>query len=200
MNSLSSSATPELRVVSTALARAGAMSQRPFGSELQIPDVTRDASDRAFVQRGMEAFARYSSSHVDQSPTPWEWGSAPSVEEQREREQRTIAVSTTELVVTTDGAGGAVAFGGPRTLDTHAGVPWSAPGQPTDASLEKMGEASSISIVRTLARVADPVLQMADALRAIRLNQIRVGDGLTLKLDGRTGRHARCFAVLTQRF
>jgi hypothetical protein len=41
---------------------------------------------------------------------------------------------------------------------------------------------------------------VADGLRALKLNQVRVGDGLVLKLDGRTGRHARCFAILTQRF
>jgi hypothetical protein len=92
-----------------------------------------------------------------------------------------------------------MAYSAPRALDAHTGVAWSAPND-SSSSLQSIGETSDLSIVRTLVRVAGPVLEMADGLRALRLNQVRVGDGLVLKLDGRTGRHARCFAILTQRF
>jgi len=112
----------------------------------------------------------------------------------------TIAGTTTMRVLATDGVPGTVAFSASRSSDPHAGVAWGASASRRETSLESMGETSTLSIVRKLAHAASPVLEMADALRAVRLNQVSVGDGLTLKLDGRTGRHARCFAVLTQRF
>jgi len=193
MNSLSTASAPELRVV------ASALSSHDFQvttRTLATPGGVRLTTSRAFVTRGVEALARYSASRADDSPTPWDEGlRAP--ESAREL---TIAGTTTMRVLATDGVPGTVAFAAPRSSDPHAGVAWGASAPRRETSLESIGETSTISVVRSLARVASPVLEMADALRALRLNQISVGDGLTLKLDGRTGRHARCFAVLTQRF
>jgi hypothetical protein len=150
----------------------------------------RAESDRAFVQRGVEALARYSSSKMDENPTPWQEGFSNEGDRGR---VRVVAVT----VVPSDGT----SLPGVTTLEAHEGIVWDAPTQHSSAqTIQSIGETTNISIIRTLVRVANPVLEMADGLRALRMNQIRVGDGLTLKLDGRTGRHARCFAILTQRF
>jgi len=202
MNSLATTSTPELRIVTTAFAREGGFTEKKFESTISMPAPLRAASSRAFVQRGVEALARYSASRVDESPTPWQEGiRAPSSEDIRDRDQRFVAGAASVRVIATQEAtgAGAMAFAQGRPLDAHAGTGWSADPH-SSASLQSIGETSTISIVRTLTRVAGPVLEMADGLRAMRLNQVRVGDGLTLKLDGRTGRHARCFAILTQRF
>lgn len=201
MNNLSASSTPQLRVVSEAFSHDSVRSERKFSADLSMPTGLHTGSDRAFVQRGVEALARYSYSRVDESPTPWQEGIAPpSSETQRDRDERFAAVSAVRVVGTPDGSG-AMAYSASRTLDAHANVSWSAPNpRSNSSSLTSIGETSDVSIVRTLARVASPVLEMADGLRALKLNQVQVGDGLTLKLDGRTGRHARCFAILTQRF
>lgn len=166
-----------------------------------MPAGMRTGSDRALVHRSVEALARYSYSRVDESPTPWQEGmELPSWESRHDRDERVAAGSATVRIIDTPDLSGAMAYSTPRTLDTHAGVAWSAPNPHSSSSLQSIGETSDLSIVRTLFRVASPVLQVADGLRALKLNQVRVGDGLVLKLDGRTGRHARCFAILTQRF
>ncbi len=199
LNSLAASSTPQLRVVSEAFSR-DALAEKKFASGFSMPSGIRTGSDRPFVHRGVEVLARYSYSRVDQSPTPWQEGTEPlSLESQHDRDERYAAGSATVRIVTQD-ASGAVAYSATRTLDAHAGIAWSAPNPHSSSSLQNIGETSSLSIIRTLVRVANPVLEMADGLRALRLNEVRVGDGLILKLDGRTGRHARCFAILTQRF
>jgi len=191
MNSLATGPTPELRVVASVFSREPASVEKRMQSEIVMPASISGASDRAFVQRGVEALARYSSSHMDENPTPWQEGFQPL---SRDRDTRVVSVAVT-MLPTDDAASGV------HTLETHAGVAWSTPIQRSnEQSLQNIGETSTISIVRVIARAANPVLEMADGLRALRMNQIRVGDGLTLKLDGRTGRHARCFAILTQRF
>jgi len=204
MNSLTSGSSPELRVVASTLSANSISTEKRFTSGVVMPAPMRGTSERALMHRGVEALARYSYSHADDSPTPWEESiQAPSSESWREREQRMVATTAVRVLSIDEAsnvAWGATAFSASRTLDAHSGVAWSAAGSRNEASLEKMGEGSTISIVRTLARATGPVLEMADALRALRLNQVRVGDGLTLKLDGRTGRHARAFAILTQRF
>jgi hypothetical protein len=194
VNSLATGSTPELRVVASAFSREGTSMQPAVRSELVMPASLQSGSDHAFIQRSVEALARYSSSHMDESPTPWQEGFQPLA---HDRDARIISVSMTMV----PGATEQDVMGGVHTLEAHTGFAWSDPTQHNSAqSLQSIGETSTISIVRTLARVANPVLEMADGLRALRMNQIRVGDGLTLKLDGRTGRHARCFAILTQRF
>lgn len=196
MNNLTTAAAPELRVV------ASALSSRDLERSTRTmvaPGGVRLATSRAFVTRGVEALARYSASRADQSPTPWEEGIRAPESADRGHDPLTIAGSTSMHVLNTDGVPGSVSFDALRTIDPHTGT-WSASASRRETSLESIGETSTLSIVRKLAHAASPVLEMADALRAVRLNQVSVGDGLTLKLDGRTGRHARCFAVLTQRF
>ena len=181
------------------------LSRGPWPSEIRtrILDACRDSSrgsDRAArpAQRG-GARALFVLA-CDQSPTPREEGiQPPSWESRHGLDERFAAGSATVRVVPTQDAAGGMAYSAPRALDAHTGVAWSAPND-SSSSLQSIGETSDLSIVRTLVRVAGPVLEMADGLRALRLNQVRVGDGLVLKLDGRTGRHARCFAILTQRF
>jgi len=196
MNNLTTAAAPELRVVASALS-----SRDLQGSTRSMAAAggVRLSTSRAFVTRGVEALARYSASRADQSPTPWEEGIRSPESMSRDRDLLTIAGTTSMRVLSTDGIPGSVAFAAPKTIDSH-GVAWNASASRRETSLESIGETSTLSIVRKLAHVASPVLEMADALRAVRLNQVRVGDDLTLKFDGRTGRHARCFAVLTQRF
>jgi hypothetical protein len=160
----------------------------------------RTGSDRPLIHRSVEALARYSYSRADESPTPWQEGVEPlSWESRHDRDERVAAGSA--RVVAMQDPSGAMAYSASRTLDAHAGIAWSAPNpHSSSATLQSIGEATNLSIVRTLVRVANPVLEMADGLRALRLNEVRMGDGLVLKIDGRTGRHARCFAILTQRF
>ena len=204
MNTLATCATPQLRVVASAFSGDGMPLERKFVNAVSMPvsmPVPMHAStSRAFVQRGVEALARYSISHVDESPTPWQEGIRPPSSDDLDRDQRFVAGAVSVRVVSTPEASGQVAFASGRPIDAHAGIGWSAENPRSSASLQSIGESSTISIVRTLTRVAGPMLEVADGLRAMRLNQVRVGDGLTLKLDGRTGRHARCFAILTQRF
>jgi hypothetical protein len=193
MNSMTAESTPQLRVVAGVFSHEDLFVERRVRAEIVMPAAMRAASDRAFVQRGVEAIARYSSSHMDDNPTPWQEGFQP-----HERDTRLTTIATTTVPgTTTEGAPPP----GASTLGAHAGIAWSAPTQVSSAqSIQNIGETTNISIVRTLVHVANPILEMADGLRALHMNQLRVGDGLTLKLDGRTGRHARCFAILTQRF
>lgn len=195
MNNLTTASAPELRVVASAMSSHDL--DRSTRAMLASGSV-RLSTSRAFVTHGVEALARYSASRADQSPTPWEEGIRSPESMSRDRDLLTIAGTTSMHVLAADGVPGSMAFSA-RTIDPH-GVAWSASASRRETSLEAIGETSTLSIVRKLTRVASPVLEMADALRAVRLNQVRVGDDLTLKLDGRTGRHARCFAVLTQRF
>lgn len=200
LNNLATSSTPQLRVVSDAFSR-DALAERKSAPGFSMPAGMRIGSDRALVQRSVEVLARFSYSRVDQSPTPREEGiQPPSWENRHGLDERFAAGSATVRVVPMQEGSGAMAYSASRTLDPHAGVAWSAPNAHSSSNLQNIGEASNLSIVRTLFRVASPVLEMADGLRALKLNQVQVGDGLVLKLDGRTGRHARCFAILTQRF
>jgi len=201
MNNMAASSTPQLRVVNDAFSR-DVLAERKFAPGFSMPAGMHTSSDRAFVHRSVEVLARYSFSRVDDSPTPLQEGiGSSSWESRHDRDERVAAGSATVRVVAMQDPSGAMAYSASRTLDDHAGIAWSAPNpHSSSAALQSIGETTNLSIVRTLVRVANPVLEMADGLRALRLNEVRMGDGLVLKIDGRTGRHARCFAILTQRF
>src|SRR5262249_55458651 len=119
MNNLTTASAPELRVV------ASALSARDLGTPtrtLAVPGAMRLAPARAFVNRGMEALARYSASRVDQSPTPWDDGIHVP-----EADRPIILEGTATMrVLATDEVPGSAAYGASRTIDPHAGMTWSA--------------------------------------------------------------------------
>src|SRR5262245_48599212 len=111
MNSLATTSIPQLRVVSTAFARDAVFTEKKFVNAVSMPAPLSAASSRAFVQRGVEALARYSYSRADESPTPWQEGiGAPSSERARDRDERVIAGAVSVRGISTQEASGAVAF------------------------------------------------------------------------------------------
>src|SRR5215813_791707 len=132
MNSLTSGSSPELRVVASTLSANSISTEKRFTSGVVMPAPMRGTSERALMHRGVEALARYSYSHADDSPTPWEESiQAPSSESWREREQRMVATTAVRVLSIDEAsnvAWGATAFSASRTLDAHSGVAWSAAG------------------------------------------------------------------------
>lgn len=194
------SSTPQLRVVDQALVSRSLEGVKPaWNAALPRPATGLSASHP--LRRGMEALARYSSYRVDDSPTPWEEGlPTPMGDLARSGKLRSAGYARDTDLSAGDPAEGALSFSSSLAREPRAGVSWSGPGRSEARSLVADMDGSSSSLVRSVARVATPILEIADALRAVRLNQIRLSDDLTLKLNGRTGRHARCFAILTHRF
>ena len=199
---MSSGSVPELRVVSAAFDPTTLEGDRERIAG-RMPRPISGGGSRPLVRRGMEALARYSIYRADESPTPWEDGIAPPSGEYAVGSDWRPAAGMRESELSShDVASSAVAFSSALARDSRATVSWSGPTSHADrtASLISAGDGSPSSLVRSLSRLATPVLEMADALRAVHLNQVRLADDLTLKLNGRTGRHARCFAILTHRF
>jgi hypothetical protein len=154
------------------------------------------------VGRGMQALARYSFYRVDESPTPWEEGiPSPLGDDARAGKLRSAGSSRDAGLSMGEPSEGGLSFSASTASAPREGVSWSGPSRTDEThSLLAQVDGSSSSLLRSIARVATPILEVADALRAVRLNQVRLSDDLTLKLNGRTGRHARCFAILTHRF
>ena len=196
---MTSGATPQLRVVDQALI-SRSLEGAKAAWNATLPRTTPGLSAPLPLRRGMEALARYSSYRVDDSPTPWEEGLPTPLGELAREKLRSAGHSHDAGIASGDPAEAALSFTSSLAREPRTGVAWSGPGRSEARSLVDDMDGSSSSLVRSVARVATPILEVADALRAVRLNQIQLSDDLTLKLNGRTGRHARCFAILTHRF
>jgi len=48
--------------------------------------------------------------------------------------------------------------------------------------------------------VADRVAGVVDAFRGLRLNSFEIAENTRLRVDAKTGRHGRCFVILTRKF
>lgn len=196
---MTSGATPQLRIVDRTI-----VSPPLEGSRAALNasfTLARAGGSTSRLGRGMEVLARYSSYRADDSPTPWEEGLPRPSDEAHDRLRAFAHTRAVEHAVADEADASGLAFSSALARDPREGVAWSGPVRADETrSLINDLDGSSSSLVRSVARVATPILEVADALRAVRLNQIRLSDDLTLKLNGRTGRHARCFAIVTHHF
>jgi len=195
---MTSGTTPQLRIVDQAIASPSLEGARAAWNAT-LP-LARAGVTTSRLGRGMEVLARYSLYRADDSPTPWEEGLPSPLADRREDKVLSVGHTRERDLGVAEASDGALAFSSALARDPRAGVAWSGPVRSEERSVLADMDGSSSSLVRSVARVATPILEVADALRAVRLNQVRLSDDLTLKLNGRTGRHARCFAILTHRF
>lgn len=195
---MTSGATPQLRIVDQAIA-SPSLEEARAAWNAALPQA-RAGVTMSRLGRGMEVLARYSSYRADDSPTPWEEGLPRPLADRREEKLLAVGHTRERDLGVAEASDGALAFSSALARDPREGVAWSGPVRSEERSVLAEMDGSTSSLVRSVARVATPILQIADALRAVRLNQVRLSDDLTLKLNGRTGRHARCFAILTHRF
>jgi len=72
-------------------------------------------------------------------------------------------------------------------------------GGPTAAVAAPAGGASARSLA-FVNSVADRVAGVVEAFRGLRLNSFEIAENTRLRVDAKTGRHGRCFVILTRKF
>ena len=85
------------------------------------------------------------------------------------------------------------------TQATAVGAWRGAAAAPTAAVAAPAGGASARSMA-FVNSVADRVAGVVDAFRGLRLNSFEIAENTRLRVDAKTGRHGRCFVILTRKF